>query len=249
MALDLNDKTANGNNLTNVGVAEVTNDSPFSPDTSVGTWSSAGTNYMTTVDSASNSFTSNCSLEAWVKTASLPADGATMVVINKGIATASDRCYELAVKSIGGTGATTQMRISSDGLSYTNATGTFVMVTGTWYHIAGLYAAAAGTVQLLINGTNEASVSSMPTSIRNGTSNFTLGATNAGAGAYFNGKIDEVRGWGTLRTQAQISANYGTELVGNEGGLNFYYPLNSIPSGGGAAAAFFGYKNLTGVGI
>lgn len=48
-----------------------------------------------------------------------------------------------------------------------------------------------------------------------------------GDGSYlFKGKLDEVRIWSVVRTQAQIQANKDIELSGNEAGLIAYYKMN-----------------------
>jgi len=45
-------------------------------------------------------------------------------------------------------------------------------------------------------------------------------------GENFQGKIDEVRMWNVARTQAEIQANMNKTLVGNETGLEAYYPMD-----------------------
>ena len=46
------------------------------------------------------------------------------------------------------------------------------------------------------------------------------------AGYYHTGKIDEVRIWDDVRTQAEIQDNMYKELVGNESNLVAYYNFN-----------------------
>ena len=48
----------------------------------------------------------------------------------------------------------------------------------------------------------------------------------ASGGDYFNGKIDEVRIWDDVRTQAEIKANMHKELTGSESNLVAYYKFN-----------------------
>ena len=47
-----------------------------------------------------------------------------------------------------------------------------------------------------------------------------------GAADYFNGTIDEVRVWGSARSQVQIQTNRFIRLTGNESGLNAYWQFD-----------------------
>jgi len=52
----------------------------------------------------------------------------------------------------------------------------------------------------------------------------------------FNGLIDEVRVWNTVRTASEIQATMNSELVGNESGLVTYYNFNQGVAGGNNTA-------------
>ena len=58
---------------------------------------------------------------------------------------------------------------------------------------------------------------------RSGSTKFHTG--DDGGQRYFNGSIDEVRLWNTVRTQQQILSKMDTILIGNEYGLSAYYEL------------------------
>lgn len=83
MAIDLNDKTANGNNLTNNSGAEITASLPFAASTIAVDLESSTPAYMTAADSASLSLTGDLSLETWVKFESTPASGDSMYILSK----------------------------------------------------------------------------------------------------------------------------------------------------------------------
>ncbi|BAY20462.1 putative peptidase [Calothrix sp. NIES-2100] len=53
-----------------------------------------------------------------------------------------------------------------------------------------------------------------------------IGRSNWSADAYFNGKMDDVRIWNAVRTQADIQTYLNRELNGNEAGLIRYWTLN-----------------------
>lgn len=184
-------------------------------------------------DSATVSITGNMTIEAWVKLESSPASGEEFDILSKHDQgnSANGRSWITTYENSAGT-FQFRWRNSSDGTSAAQTTTTWVqtLTTGTWYHVAFVYTAAAGTVELFINGTSVSSNGSQATSIFNSTRRMTIGcrdADSATVSASWDGLIDDVRLWSTTRTGAQISANKSVELVGNETNLNGYWKLNN----------------------
>ncbi|GHF18798.1 LamG domain-containing protein [Pseudolysinimonas yzui] len=84
--------------------------------------------------------------------------------------------------------------------------GAATLVTGTWYHVAGVYNKTAGTMQLYVNGVSQGTATA-PTSWT------AFGPTIVGAAKwngvrtdYVNGAIDEVRFYGRVLSGAEIAA-------------------------------------------
>jgi hypothetical protein len=84
---------------------------------------------------------------------------------------------------------------------------------GQWTHLATVH--DGSTLTLFINGENYGSVSA---NFNFTNTDFNLGFP-LGSENYFNGKIDEVRVWNKVRTQAEIQASFNKKLTGNETGL------------------------------
>ncbi len=91
-----------------------------------------------------------------------------------------------------------------------------------WTHVAATYNAATGTWKLYINGdldqTAVLSSAFVPQSLSNVSAcigaSFNSSATAAG---FFNGRIDEVRIWNVVRTDAEMTAGFSAELTGGIG--------------------------------
>ncbi|XZF13647.1 LamG-like jellyroll fold domain-containing protein [Chitinophagaceae bacterium MMS25-I14] len=106
---------------------------------------------------------------------------------------------------------------------------------GQWNHIA-IVADRKGYLTGYVNGIqNGTAVSIIADSARtlDGTLPVRLGSDGTGTYNYngvsrFDGKIDEVRIWKAVRTQAQIRDNMCHKLTGNETGLLAYYPMNEL---------------------
>jgi len=112
----------------------------------------------------------------------------------------------------------------AEGISYGFGTGTkkikihaeVTIPVKVWHHIATTF---DGTnYKLYMNGEE--------------VNNYTVTAGDTPAatpvryiGTDFIGKIDEVRMWSVARTQAEIQTNMNKTLVGNETGLEAYYPM------------------------
>lgn len=118
-------------------------------------------------------------------------------------------------------------------LSIATATGSYVMNTGlnsikqnTWHHIA--YRVSANNIyKIYIDGVSVpfTSTGTAGAAISNVASPAYIG-NNAGLARGFNGYIDEVRIWSGVLTQSVIKGNAMTKYLGNEIGLNAYYPFS-----------------------
>lgn len=111
------------------------------------------------------------------------------------------------------------------GSSYFTPSSGFIPVN-TWTHIAMTWQ-VNGNVTAYLNGILVGSTSTgTGTYTSSGVTTF-MGSGNNAGWAPFKGKIDEVRIWNTTRSQAEISANMLTNLVGNESGLAAYFSMSN----------------------
>lgn len=226
MALDLNDKTANSNTLTNHGATEYTSDFPFVASTEAVALASASSQYLDAADSASLSITGNITLELWVKLDSSPGSGVIYTLISKLLATGNQRSYEFYYHNDGGT-LKLGFITSDDGSGADVLTVNNTLATDTWIHLAIVWTASTATAEFFKNGASIGSSAGAKTSLFNSTALLNIGRSE-GVGNYFNGKIDDVRIWNGLRTETQINDNKSVELAGNESGLAAYWPFESL---------------------
>ncbi len=121
------------------------------------------------------------------------------------------------------------LNVDANTIGMYNATNFFTVSTtlsaGTWYHIA---ANIDGTnTEIFVNGVS-VGFTGHGMSANTG-ENLAIGSPNDFAnysGEYFQGDIDEVRVWNTVRTPTQIAAFKDVELTGSETGLVAYYDFN-----------------------
>ncbi len=104
-----------------------------------------------------------------------------------------------------------------------------VFETGKWYHVAFVYNPNASYYKCYINGkevnlTNRGG-SPVNTAIYTSVSDINIGV-RTGAGMYFEGFVDELRIWNTVRTTDEIKSNMFRELNGSESGLVAYYKMS-----------------------
>ncbi|MFC4232298.1 LamG-like jellyroll fold domain-containing protein, partial [Parasediminibacterium paludis] len=96
--------------------------------------------------------------------------------------------------------------------------------TGNWVHVAATRNKSTGLMQLYINGVLESSYTQSNHNSLNVPSYIYLGRDNNGT--YFNGTLDEVRLWNTVRTSQDINTNMNGEIAGAPSGLVNYYKFN-----------------------
>ena len=124
-----------------------------------------------------------------------------------------------------------------------------VVVLNKWQHVATSYNASTKVVKIYVNGAlvhtftrTQGFVPDFNTyDLRIGYNN---GQGNGTPTRNFAGNIDEVKIWNTIRTDAEISTNYTTQLVGNETGLTAYYKFDQ-GIGGGNNTAITSITDLT----
>ena len=99
-----------------------------------------------------------------------------------------------------------------------NVVGTTALSDGTWYHVGAVYDKSAGEIKIYINGTLEATTSSIGQIATISTA--TYFGRNEG-GNYYDGKIDDTGIWNVALSGDQISALYnsGTGRTVNTAGV------------------------------
>jgi hypothetical protein len=184
--------------------------------------------YLSASDSATLDLSGNFTLELWVKNDSASQDSGLLSKYGDFNTNISYRLYYLGSGtdklrldvSTGCTGITTgaaEVNVSTPSPS-------------EWVHYAVTYDNSSGTMEVFENGVSKGTAQgTLPTTaICNGAAPFLIGAGREDGADPFNGKIDDVRVWNTVRTAQQIAEYYDNELSGSEGSaLKAYWKLNS----------------------
>ena len=109
-----------------------------------------------------------------------------------------------------------------NGLSDTQVVSTTTFSAGSWYHVVGVY--DGSNIKLYINGVEEDSDSSTG-SIDNDDVSFTIGAREAGADRFINGKMGQVSLWNKALSATEVGAIY---TLGRHGNLLDSYSDNLV---------------------
>lgn len=183
--------------------------------------------FITDASQTGLDITGDLTIECWVKLESSPTDGNDFVFAGKNGA-AGDRQYYFYYHNTSGTFSLRFVN-SANGTTSTIGSVNQTLTTGTWYHIACVYTAAAGSVEFFVDGSSIGSAGSLNTSIFAAAGQFQISGrwTGAAAEAFVDGLVDDVRIWNDVRTSTEISNNRSVELVGNEANLQGYWKLNN----------------------
>ena len=188
--------------------------------------------FITDANQTGLDITGDMTFELWFKPESSPASGQTMCFVSKygtAGAHANNRSYQLQYFNNAGS-YQIGMNVSTNGTVGASG-GLYVGVPqfthGVWVHIALVFTASLGKIEVFTANVSRGTNTSARTSIFAGTADFVIGAAAEGASSFVDGCMDEVRIWNTARSAAQISANYQTQLVGNEAGLVGYWKFNN----------------------
>ncbi len=150
--------------------------------------------------------TGSMTLSAWVWATAHPSDDGQ--IISK--SSTSDG-WQLKTSADTGT-RTFGIRVSNGGTKVQRYSRT-VPALNTWYHVAGVYNAAAGTLDIYVNGVldNGVLLGTVPTQQTNSPSNVMIG--KRAAGYLFQGTIDEVQVHNRALSQAEIQTLMNAALT------------------------------------
>jgi len=150
--------------------------------------------------------TGSMTWSAWVKAAANPADDGQIVA-------KSNELSGWQLKTSPDTGPHTfGVAVSGGSTAFAQRYSTTVRSLNTWYHAAGVYNAAARTLDIYVNGVRDNGVltGTIPASQINSAVNVNIGRRSGGY--YFNGIIDEVRIYNRALSQAEIQADMNTPV-------------------------------------
>src|SRR5258706_7021222 len=228
MALYLLDQSGNGNDLTNVnGVTENMTDSPFAASTAVADFESSSTQYLTAPNQSYIQLSTTVSLESWVKPESFNTNN---TIIGKGRANGdASGNYFMRLGLLGNV----SFVYAACGPTFHTCTTTLPQSsTGTWTHLAFTFTFGTGSSMLCyVNGSSvggswvQGDGNSAPAT---NTEVLQLGCIHSVSGAdeLYDGLMDEVRIWNTIRTGTEINNNMSVEIQ-PQIGLVAYYPYES----------------------
>ncbi len=231
MALILTDQSNNGHTLTNNGATEYTVSLPYASLTEAVQTLAASTQYLTAVDAAAlhpTSFT----IEAWLKYSG--TNTYDYNIFQSGELTGAGHFGGLSFRGAGGTAGKVQIITGDDNTNDYVLTANTVINSGTWHHVAATYDNSGPTFAIYLDNNSTADATGAGgTPIYPATNYIAVGTRFANGGTratYFDGQIAEIRFWNTVRTGAQIAANYNQLLKGSESGLIAYWPFMTLPS-------------------
>jgi len=183
-------------------------------------------------------------IEAWIYLDSLPATDVRYAIVVKADFNSVDNSYGFEIRNNGGViYMDARVEGTATGLASNDTRGWNwgALVPEVWYHVAFTYdineANVADRFHLYIDGSEElvqlpgagSGSNGAIDSIRNTATPMIIGA-RIGTGKMinqFNGDIDEVRIWNTVRSPTEIAESYNIELVGDETDLVGYWPLDN----------------------
>jgi len=153
--------------------------------------------------------TGSMTISAWIYSAAFPGDDAAIVSkrSSTSIGYQLDTTVDRGSRTVG-------FKLSTNSGGEMSRYGATVLQTNSWYHVTGVYNATARTLDVYLNGQpdNGDLVGTVTSSQQNSTANVNIGRRASG-GYGFNGRIDDVRIYDRVLSQAEIQSDMNTALV------------------------------------
>jgi glucose/arabinose dehydrogenase len=182
--------------------------------------------------------TGSMTISAWINSAVFPADDAAVVSKRGTNGFQLDTTIDSGPRTIG-----FKLTNSSGGDMFRY--GATAVQLNSWYHIAGVYNATAGTMDVYLNGQpdNGLLLGTVTTSQQNSAQDVYVGQRPTFGGFGFNGRVDDVRIYARALTAVEVRADMDTPL-GSGGSTDPTPPTVSItaPASG---AQVSGIVNVT----
>jgi YD repeat-containing protein len=201
---------------------------PWSQSASANTYAAtlvrSSNQFFSAPDSPSLSVTGDMTIEAWVKLASQPSSG-SYTIVSKSDENGNQQSFGLRYFNNSGV----NVLDAWIGGNPPHATVAETIPIAQWTHIAMVYSASAGSITFYVNGVQVgATQTGLANSIPDSTAAFLISGYDEGNPlTLLDGKIDDVRVWGTALTQTQISSTMTNELTGSEPNLRAYWKLDN----------------------
>jgi glucose/arabinose dehydrogenase len=202
----------------------------FGPTWTVGKYGTAvnldgSDDYVNVGNSPALQIGGSMTISAWIYAGEFPADDAA--IVSKRSATTIgyqlDTTVDRGPRTVG-------FKLTTNSGGEMSRYGATVLQTNSWYHVAGVYNASARTLDVYVSGQldNGALVGTVTSSQQNSTANVNIGRRASG-GYQFNGRIDDVRVYDRVLSQAEIQSDMNKALVGG-GSSDSTPPTASITS-------------------
>ena len=213
------DKSSNSNNgtMANMSSNDWVSNSLFSQNYALDL--DGSNDYVQIADDNALDISSSITISAWIYPTTIAnKDG----IISKRTSTENSGDWAFRFTSA----AKLKLLIWDGDASNGSTSSTNAISTNTWTHIAFTHDNSSNTTKFYINGSLDATGTGLSKNLAGNNSNVFIGWDGQQGDKFFTGKIDEIRIWDDIRTQAEIQNNMYTELAGNESNLVAYYNFN-----------------------
>jgi len=185
-----------------------------------------GASYVDLGNPAALQLSGSMTLEAWIFATANPTNDGQIISKSSGPGWQLKTTLDTGVQTFG---------VKAYGASAAQRYSSAQRLLNTWYHVAGVYDATAGTLSLYINGNldNGTLVGLIPSSQVNQAVNVNIGRRTGGY--YFKGIIDEVRIYNRALSEIQIQNDMFTPIAGAGLPPDITPPMVSITSPGDGA--------------